>query len=182
MSFCGWPFLNLLPAVVTKVLGTGASGYTLMVSVTGLGALAGALTTATFGRPGRSGWFIAAGVGMVSLGLLGLAVADRLVVAYGGCFLTGAGLILFFSTGQAVLQLGAGEHNRGQVMGIWAMVVSGAQPLGNLLAGPAADQFGEQRVLVALALTLAGAATITVLVFRRGRRSQPLAARSPGRI
>jgi MFS family permease len=176
MGFCGWPFLNLLPAVVAKVLGAGASGYTQMLSATGLGALGAALTAATFGQAWRNRYFILGGVGLVCTGLLGLALADGWWVAFGSCFLMGFGLILFFATGQAVLQLAAAEHNRGQVLGIWAMVVSGAQPLGNLLAGPAGDEFGEQRVLAALALILAGAATLTALLFVCWRRGQPLAA------
>ena len=98
-------------------------------------------------------------------GLLGLASAEHLPVALGCCVLTGFGLILFFSIGQSVVQLGAGSHNRGQGLGIWAMGVSGAQPLGNLLAGPAADHWGVQTILAAEGVFLGAAALVFIGVF-----------------
>jgi hypothetical protein len=70
-------------------------------------------------------------------------------------------LILFFATGQAMMQLGAGEHNRGRIMGIWLMVLSAAQPLGHLLAGSVADEWG---VPLVLALQGAGIAVAAVVV------------------
>jgi MFS family permease len=157
---CGWPFLSLLPALADRALAAPGVGYNWLLSTTGLGALLAALTVAAFGSPQRSGRFIAAGVGLVCAGLAGLTIADRLWIGLACCLVTGFGLILFFSTGQATLQLGAGDRNRGQVMGVWAMVVSGAQPLGNLLVGPAADHWGEQPVLAGLAVILGFAALL----------------------
>lgn len=171
MGFCGWPFMGILPALVSKALQAPRFGYTLLLSATGLGALASAWAVATFTGPRRSRYFVAAGVGLACLGLLGLSQAERLGHAFGSCFMIGFGLVMFFSTGQAMMQLGAGEHNRGQVMGIWAMVVSGAQPLGNLIAGPAADELGERFVLAVLAVLLGVAATLAIVVFAIWRRS-----------
>jgi predicted MFS family arabinose efflux permease len=45
------------------------------------------------------------------------------------------------------MQLSAGEHNRGVIMGIWSMVFGSAVPLGGLLAGKAADRWGVSAVL-----------------------------------
>jgi MFS family permease len=171
MGTCAWPFLSLLPALSAKVLGAPHTGYTLLLSGTGIGALSAALTVATVGAPGRNRRLIAVGVVMAGTGLTGLALADRLWLAFAVCIVLGFGLIMFFSTSQSVIQLGAGEFNRGRVMGIWAMVVSGAQPLGNLLAGPAADHWGEQAVLAALAMILAGAALLTGAAFLVRHRS-----------
>ncbi len=74
------------------------------------------------------------------------------------CTLTGAGLILFFATSQAIVQLSSADHNRGRVMGIWSMILSGAHPLGHLTAGPAADRWGVPPVLGVAALGIAAAA------------------------
>jgi MFS family permease len=157
---CGWPFLSLLPALAAKVLDAPQFGYTLLLSGTGLGALTAALTVATASRADRSRQFIVGGIVLVVLGLLGLSLAGWLTLAVACSVLIGFGMIVFFSTGQALMQLGAGDYNRGQVMGIWAMVISGAQPLGNLLAGPAADQWGEQWVLAGLAAILGSGALL----------------------
>src|SRR5207248_826273 len=61
---------------------------------------------------------------------------------------SGGGLILFFATGQATMQLGADEHNRGRVMGVWLTVLAGAQPAGNLVFGYLADEWGVTSVLL----------------------------------
>ena len=165
MGVLGWPFLSLLPALAAKALAMPQSGYTWLLSATGLGALSSALAVAAFGRSLHSRYFIGGGVALVSLGLIGLANAQQLVTALPCCLLIGFGLILFFSTAQAALQLSADDHNRGQVMGVWAMVVSGAPPAGNLIAGPSADRWGEQHVLAAQGLTLAVVALVGLVLF-----------------
>jgi MFS family permease len=123
-----------------------------LFSGVGVGALAAALTVATFGSPSRSWAFIAVGVVLVVAGLLGLAFSPDIGTAVIFAALTGFGLILFLATSQSVFQLSSEEHNRGRVMAIWAVVLSGAVPLGNLLAGLAADEWGLPPVLTALGL------------------------------
>jgi MFS family permease len=157
-SFCGWPFLSLLPALSQNRLGAQESGYSLMLSGTGLGALAAAGAVATFGSLERSRLLIGAGVVVVCLGLACLALAPSLAAAAGCCALIGFGLILFLATTQSVVQLGARDHNRGRVMGIWAMTQSGAVPLGNLFFGPLADKLGITTALTFESLACAAAA------------------------
>jgi MFS family permease len=79
--------------------------------------------------------------------MLALSMVRDLPLAVVCCVLVGYGLILFMSTSQAVVQLSASDQNRGPIMGIWSMAISGAQPLGNLLIGPSADRLGEPVVL-----------------------------------
>jgi MFS family permease len=147
MAFFGWPFLNLLPALAQETLGADERGYSLMLSATGFGALLAALTVAALGTLERRRTFIGIGITVVVGALLGLSLAGHLYVAAGCCALIGFGLILFFATSQSIVQLSTADHNRGRVMGVWAMVLSGAIPLGGLVAGPAADSWGEPLVL-----------------------------------
>jgi MFS family permease len=163
VALCGWPFLSLLPAVARHTLGWESGGYSLMLSATGSGALTAALTVATFASADHRRWLIATGAAVLAAALLGLSAAGTLPVAAGCCILAGFGLILFLATSQGVVQLAADDLHRGRVMGIWAMALSGAVPLGNLLAGFAADRWGEALVLrgagvacTAAALTLLG--------------------------
>src|SRR6266851_2770191 len=146
-----WPFLALLPALAVK-FGTGEEGYSWLLSGVGVGAFLSALTLARFGSPALNRAFISAGVVIVTGALLGLAWAPDILAAVICSGLIGFGLILFLATSQSVFQLSSAEHNRGRVMAIWAMVLSGAVPLGNLLAGPAADRWGLTPVLAALGL------------------------------
>jgi MFS family permease len=173
-AFWGWPFLALLPALAAQ-FGYGAHGTAWLFSGVGVGALAAALTVATFGSPSRSWAFIAAGVVLVITALLGLSLAGDILLAV--CFsgLIGFGLILFLATSQSVFQLSSEEHNRGRVMAIWAMVLSGAVPLGNFLAGPAADEWGLSPVLAFLGLNCGIGALWLLWVLRpwRGEWSLP---------
>jgi len=113
-------------------------------------------------------------------------------VAAGCCALLGCGLILFFPTSQAIMQLRSADHVRGRIMGIWSMVLSGAFPLGHLLAGKAADRWlnfealsgvlaewlslqpgeasGIPLVLALMGLGIAAASTIVMMAFLLGRR------------
>jgi len=170
ISLCGWPSQSLLPALAQRVLGSNEVGYSWMLSGTGLGALAAAWTLATFGSVEERRQIIRAGVGLVSIGLLALSMAPNLALAMGSCGLIGFGLILFLATSQSIIQLSAGEHNRGRVMAIWAMTQSGAVPLGSFLAGTAADRWDVPRVLQGLGLTCVTAALGLWIIFRFGGR------------
>jgi MFS family permease len=170
LSLCGWPSQTLLPALARDVLGSDEVGYSWMLSGTGLGALAAAWTLATFGSMEERRQLIRAGVGLVTAGLLTLSGARNLPLAMGCCGLIGFGLILFLATSQSIVQLSAGEHNRGRVMAIWAMTQSAAIPLGSLLAGVAADHWGVPLVLRLLGLICLTAALGLWVVFWLGRR------------
>jgi MFS family permease len=165
-AFFGWPFQALLPALAKQELGSDERGYGLLVSATGVGALVAAWTIATFGAMRHSNRMIAAGVALVSTAMVALAYAPRLSLATFCCAVIGFGLILFFATSQSVIQLSAGDHNRGRIMAIWAMTVSGAVPLGNLLASPAADRWGVPLVLVVQGMACAVTAVLLLILLR----------------
>ncbi len=147
LCLVAWPMTVLLPAFSTDVLGQKADGYSVLLSAMGLGALVSALTVATFGSLARRRGFLAGGVTVLMASLVGLSLAHSLAWASLCCALTGFGLIMFFVTGQSVLQLSADDSNRGRVMAVWAMVQNGALPLGSWLAGAAADAWGVPDVL-----------------------------------
>jgi MFS family permease len=166
-SLFGWPFRILLPALSEQVLPAGDRGYSFMLSATGLGALAAAWTVATFGSAAGSRRLIGSGVIIISAALVGLSLAGTLITAAVACACIGYGLILFLATSQSVVQLSSNDDNRGRIMGIWAMTQSGAVPLGDVLAGPAADLGGSVRlVLLVEGLACAAAAFGLVGLFR----------------
>jgi hypothetical protein len=173
MSLCGWPVLSLLPALSDRRLGTGAEGYGWMLSAVGCGAMLAALLVASFGNLSRSVFFLAAGVCLASAGLAGLAGAGDLGAGLAWSTVLGCGLILFFATSQAVIQLGAGEHNRGVVLGIYSMIASGTLPLGNLLASVAADVWGVPFVLAVQGVSVLAAGTFVLALAAIPRRGNP---------
>ncbi len=141
MTLFGWPILSLLPAVADQRLRGSTEAYAWMLSAIGGGAGLASLVVASFQTTKRSRWFLAAGVGLASSSLLGLALARSLPLAVTCCAFLGCGLILFFPTCQSIMQLRSADHIRGRVMGIWSMVLSAAFPLGHVLAGHAADSW-----------------------------------------
>jgi predicted MFS family arabinose efflux permease len=170
MAMCGWPFLSFLPALAENQLGLDAHGFSAMLSATGVGALAAALTAASFGSMTRWRLFLAAGIGVAGAALIGLSLANTLVLAMICTAGVGYGLILFLVTCQGVVQVSADDAMRGRVMGIWAMALKAGSPVGNLLGGTFARVLGEPAVLrvqaVACGVTLA-----IVLVIQRLRKS-----------
>jgi MFS family permease len=196
----GWPFLALLPGLAQHRLGLvgdqsgyalgavsngffswhpelrPADCYSLMLSGTGIGAFAAAWVLASFGAVRYRRRLIVAGVSVLSAALVGLSVSTNLHVAVLFCGFIGFGLILFLATSQSVLQLSSAEYNRGKIMGIYAMTLSGAIPAGNLLAGPYADRWGEGLVLGILGFSCFAAALVIFGCYRRLKRLVPPAA------
>jgi MFS family permease len=169
LAVCGWPVLPLLPGLSDRVLLSGPIGYTSLLTAVGIGALAAATMVARSASVARQRIFIGAGLFCVTAALIGLAFATHLWQAQFFCVTLGFGLIMYLATSQGIVQLGAAEYNRGLIMGIWAMVQSGGLPLGNLLAGHAADRFGESRTLQTCAWFSGVSALVLVFGFIRDR-------------
>jgi MFS family permease len=163
MAFFGWPVLPLLPAVADRQLGGGNAAYAVLLCALGCGALLAAAVVASFGARLRRSWLLAAGVLLSAGGMAALGQCQRQTAALVCAMLVGGGLILFFATSQAVMQLGSADHNRGRVMGIWTMLLCGAHPLGQMLGGLAADRWGVPVVLAASGLGIAAAALLAGL-------------------
>jgi len=165
MALFGWPVMTLLPAYSANVLHADEATYSLLLSTIGAGALCGALSVARYGAMDRRWRFLMAGGVIVCVGLTGLANADTRWIAGASCAVFGYGMILFFATGQSTVQLSTTDSNRGRVMGIWAMMLSGGVPIGNLIFGPIADDFGVVRVLTVQAIVV-GMLTMVLVAFR----------------
>jgi MFS family permease len=157
IALFGWPLLSLLPVIAERHLHTGNWGYSWMLSAIGAGALVGALVVAS---SKRRQLLMILGVVLGASSLICVALVPSLPLAMLGCAVGGGGLIMFLATGQAALQLGSADHNRGRVMGVWLMVLSGANPLGHVLSGWLADHFGVVFVL----LVQAGGITTTGVI------------------
>lgn len=164
MAFFGWPVLTLLPALAEHQLTSGHKEFSSLVSTIGFGAIAGSLLVASLNPVSRQRILLAAGILLAVLGLAGLSQVESLHWAWAFCTLLGAGLIIFLATGQSVVQLSTADSNRGRILGVWSMVLTGAVPLGNLAAGAAADVWGVATVLGWQAAGLVAAAGVIGLL------------------
>jgi MFS family permease len=166
MALLGWPILVLLPGLASQELLLTSGGYTWLLGGFGFGACVAALALATFTARRWRGALLAGAVGSAAAGLFVLSLMRDLPPAVGCSAVAGFGLVLFSATSQSVVQLSTDEHNRGRVLAVWSAVFSGALPLGNWLAGKAADDLGVPDVLRLEAIgSVAAAVAVLVLLF-----------------
>lgn len=151
------PAMTLGPAIAT-LLGGGEVAVGALAAGFGLGAVVSApLARRSRTRLGelRSGVM---GLLLSAAGLLLLAAAPRLAVAYVAVVLTGSGYLIGAAALTTVLHLHAGESLRGRLMVLWSVAFMGVRPLAALLHGAVADVFGVRvAVLVAMVVALLGA-------------------------
>ena len=134
-SFLGFPLMTFLPTIAGDVLGTGASGYSLLLTSLGVGAMAGALTTAQRGAaPGRGRLTLRylAGYGLVTIGAV-LSSTMWLSMA----LLVGSGYTLTtaLSTLSSLVQEHTPDELRGRVLSIFGLAFRGGLPIGSLVGG-----------------------------------------------
>jgi MFS family permease len=168
VSTVGFNFHVLVPLLASSTLHVGPEGFGLLSAAFGFGALVGALATATF--HGASWRLFAAGGG--GFGVLSLLLAPvhttllagALLVAIGVCF------TLFSANANALVQLGAPDHLRGRLIGLYLFAFVGLAPAGGLFAGWLADVGGTP-----LAFAVAGATALVTVVAASVHRLRPVA-------
>jgi MFS family permease len=135
ISFCAMPFGTLLPVFAKDVFHGDAGTFSLLNSLSGLGALTGALYLASLPAGGRQSRLI----GYAALGfcgsLLGFALSPQLGVGLVFIVLGGAGMMLFIAGTNTFIQTNVDDRMRGRVLSYYVMAFQGMQPLGSLLVG-----------------------------------------------
>ncbi len=165
VSTVGFNFHVLVPLLAADTLHVGPEGFGLLSASFGLGALVGALVTATF--RGAS-WRLLA-TGATGFGVLALALAPvenavlagALLVAIGICF------TLFTANANALVQLGAPDYLRGRLIGLYLFAFVGLAPVGGLLAGWLASLGGTP-----LAFAVAGVTSLVAIGIASARRAR----------
>lgn len=168
----GWSYAVLLPAFARDVFGRGADGYGVLMSASGVGALAGALTVATAGHVFAPRKVALLGVWIFSGALLAFSFTRNYHVALAFMTLAGFGTLLFFSTSNTVLQTIVPDEMRGRVLGVWGLVFGAMIPIGSLEAGSLANWLGAPFALAFGAIICALAGVVTLIVIRRREAEQ----------
>jgi MFS family permease len=163
----GWSYSVLMPAFASDVLHVGEGKYGALLSASGIGALLGALTVATFGNRIRPRYMVLGGLWLFSTMLLLLALTRSYYLALACLMVGGWGMLIYFSTTNTVIQTSVSDDMRGRVMGIWALVFGGMMPLGGLEAGTLSHFFGVPWTIAIGAIVCAAAAFITWRIVRR---------------
>ncbi len=144
----------LVPVFSIEVLHQGEAGFGLLMSLAGVGALAGALTMAAVSKGGPKKTFLY--VFPIIAGALVLAIG--FTSAY---ILTGITLLLvsyfymiFMASVNTTMQMNSTNEFRGRVMSVYSLVVAGSTPLGNLFAGAFAENYSASTGFVACGVAI----------------------------
>jgi MFS family permease len=169
VSTVGFNFHVLVPLLAADTVDVGPEGFGFLSASFGLGALVGALVTATL--RGASWRLFAAGATGFGITALALAPVQNAVLAGILLLAVGVSFTLFTANANALVQLGAPDHLRGRMIGIYLFGFVGLAPVGGLFAGWLADLGGTQ-----LAFAVAGVTSLVTIGVASIRRSRVLVA------
>ena len=146
-TFLGFAVLTFLPLFAQRVFHEGATTYSQLMAWSGIGSVVGALIVAWLGKFPRMG--LTSLLVQVIYGVLIIAFAMSRVLWLSAVllFLTGAALMIVFSTVTSLVQLIAPNEMRGRVMSIYMLAFRGGMPLGSLVSGYLATFIGAPLVI-----------------------------------
>jgi MFS family permease len=164
MGVGGWAYLTQLSAFVVTQLKMDARGYGWLLAVNGLGACIAALYVAARGSHLVRARTLYIGAAIFSVFIVLFGFMHHALPAAVLLFISGFGIILFFSLGNSIIQTQSPDHLRGRLMGIWALVFGGSLPLGSLWMGIIAQRVGSGHALQAGGLFCAVGAVAVYLL------------------
>jgi MFS family permease len=172
VSTVGFNFHVLVPLLAADTLEVGPEGFGLLSAAFGLGALVGALITATF--RGASWRLFASGA--TGFGVLALALAPIENANVAGALLVGIGVAftLFTANANALVQLGAPDRLRGRMIALFLFAFVGFAPVGGLFTSWLADVGGT-----ALAFSVAGVTSLVTIALASLLRARALGEPAP---
>lgn len=143
-SIFGFQYLTMMPVVARDVLHTGASGYGLLLTFVGIGALTGALSLAGLGvRIRRGRLFNATAYSFAGLTILFSLMRTVHLAALVLLFL-GLTMLINGALANGMLQSVVPDELRGRVMATYVFVYVGFTPIGSFIAGAMARFVGVQ--------------------------------------
>jgi MFS family permease len=165
VSTVGFNFHVLVPLLAANTLELGPEGLGALSAAFGVGALAGALVSASF--PAAT-WRLFS-VGATGFGVFALALApvDDTWLAAVLLVAIGVSFTLFTANANALVQLGAPDRLRGRLIGIYLFAFVGLAPVGGLFAGWLAEIGGTP-----LAFSVAGATSLVTIGVANARRAR----------
>jgi predicted MFS family arabinose efflux permease len=165
------PYIEMLPAFVSKVYGLDAEGLAYLTASTGGGAMIGGLWIA---RRGRLDGLVR--IQLVSLGLAYVAIflfawTDQLPLAMAALAVAGFTLVAAQTSGSTLIQNAVDPRLRARVVSLNGVVVVSGPAIGALLIGAVAERTGVQPPVMA-----AAAIALVCLALLAPRSSQTAAA------
>jgi len=158
----------LMPVIVTDLLHEGTSGYALIQTTTGLGAIIGAIVAGEFLTDRRRR--IAIGAALAIIATMYVIISQSTQLSITATALLGFGFAYFVlsTVTQGLLIAGSPDEFRGRVMGLYTMMTAGGVPIAALIGGTIGSIFGPAEAVGIAAVVMFSFLT-WVLVTRRLR-------------
>jgi MFS family permease len=169
ISTIGINFNVLLPVLAAHTFFAGPQVYGLLSAAFGVGALCGALTSATLARASIRALLL--GATLFSAAELVLAPLRVLWAAVVLLAVVGFAFSLYASQSNSALQLTVPDRMRGRVLSLYGYVFFGTAPLGGLLAGWLAQAGGTYLAFLVAGLSGVAAVAYGSIDARRRRAS-----------
>jgi predicted MFS family arabinose efflux permease len=167
MTALAIPMLTFLPVFAKDVFHRGPTAFTILLSCSGAGSVAGALIVAAFGNVRRKGLIALLTMILLGGGITGFAASRNLLLSCGLLFLSGAAMMGVFSMVSSLVQLITANEMRGRVMSVYNVAFRGGMPLGSLITGWLVPIYSAPRVLAVNGLLLVAVGCYFLLFQRR---------------
>jgi predicted MFS family arabinose efflux permease len=161
------PMLTFLPVFAKDVFHRGPTAFTVLLSSSGAGSVAGALIVAAFGNVRKKGLFALVTLLLLGCGMTGFALSKSLVLSCAILFVSGAAMMGVFSMISSLVQLITANEMRGRVMSVYNVAFRGGMPFGSLIVGALIKQFTAPVVLAWNGVLLALLGLYFLLVQRK---------------
>jgi MFS family permease len=170
-SFLAFPLTTYLPVIAGDVFGTGAKGYSQLLTSFGVGAILGALVTAHRGKAKGRGLTLLASLAVYGVATATAVLCGRQGLAMALLFVAGICVVSAFSILNSLMQENAPDDLRGRIVSIYGLAFRGGMPLGSLVAGFLVKGFGAPATLAGFSLCLL---VLAALVYLRDGRIRAL--------
>jgi MFS family permease len=141
------PYIQLMPAEA-QYLGADAVQLSFLLAASGMGALLGALVTASLGGWERRGALLVGASFMHGLLLVVMGTQTTLTGVMVFVGLTSFAVMVFMGMANTLMQTRSPDHLRGRVMSVQTMVFIGFMPLGQMLLGAVGTFIGINNAFV----------------------------------
>jgi len=163
----GNAFQALMPAFAER-LQASSTGYSVLLSANGAGAILGVLGLGLIGSTRLRPVVVTVGALLWSLLMVLFALSSWFILSVVSLCLIGMTGIIFTSMAQSIVQAWAPDHLRGRIVGVYSLAAHGMRVTSGLFLGLIASPFG-----VSQALSLSGI-LIGVVVLGTAARIRPL--------
>ncbi|HEX5585755.1 MAG TPA: MFS transporter [Acidimicrobiia bacterium] len=144
----------LLPVIATDVLHSGASGYGLLQSASGVGAILGALIAGEIVTDRRRRIALVGGVFVTGGAYAIVAFSRSLPLSLVGLGLFGFAFFMANAVSQSVLLTVTPDEYRGRIVGLYSTVVSGGVPIAALIGGAIGSLLGVTEAVATASFVL----------------------------